>query len=131
MAKKRCRFTADFEKRAALDALDAALRFGVPEIFTRNRGRADCVQSDVHQHRVHRQGARLRRALFHGRARPLSRQHLHRAPWRSLKYEAVYLHESADGRDVGSWFRFYGESRPHSSLGDLLTRLCGEPSLRL
>ena len=41
--------------------------------------------------------------------------------WRSLKYEAVYLHEIADGRDaervIGSWFRFYAESRPHSSLG--------------
>ena len=32
----------------------------------------------------------------------------------------MYLHEIADGRDaervVGSWIRFYGESRPHSSL---------------
>ncbi len=41
--------------------------------------------------------------------------------WRSLKYEAVYLHELRDGLDaeriIGSWFDFYNEVRPHSSLG--------------
>ena len=40
--------------------------------------------------------------------------------WRSLKYEAVYLRELADGRDaerlIGSWIAFYNESRPHSAL---------------
>ena len=55
-----------------------------------------------------------------GRGRYLDNIFIERL-WRSLKYEAVYLHELADARDVervvGSWFRFYGESRPHSSLG--------------
>ena len=41
--------------------------------------------------------------------------------WRSLKYEAVYLHELRDGLDaeriIGSWIDFYNEVRPHSSLG--------------
>ena len=41
--------------------------------------------------------------------------------WRSLKYEAVYLYEIRDGLDaeriIGSWFDFYNEVRPHSSLG--------------
>ena len=50
---------------------------------------------------------------------PPAAQHLGRG--RSLKYEAVYLQDHADARNaervVGSWFRFYGESRPHSSLG--------------
>ena len=40
--------------------------------------------------------------------------------WRSLKYEAVYLHEFRDGLDaeriIGSWCDFYNEARPHSSL---------------
>ena len=40
--------------------------------------------------------------------------------WRSLKYEAVYLHELRDGLDaeriIGSWIDFYNEVRPHSSL---------------
>jgi len=41
--------------------------------------------------------------------------------WRSLKYEALYLHELRDGteagRVIGSWIDFYNEVRPHSSLG--------------
>jgi len=40
--------------------------------------------------------------------------------WRSLKYEAVYLHELADGfaarRVIGDWIAFYNAERPHSAL---------------
>ena len=42
-------------------------------------------------------------------------------PWRSLKYEAVYLCELADGfearRVIGEWIDFYNTERPHSALG--------------
>jgi transposase InsO family protein len=38
--------------------------------------------------------------------------------WRSLKYEAVYLHELTDGfkadRVIGEWIDFYNTERPHS-----------------
>ena len=41
-------------------------------------------------------------------------------PWRSLKYEAVYLHELTDGfraeRVIREWIDFYNTERPHSSL---------------
>ena len=41
--------------------------------------------------------------------------------WRSLKYEAVYLQELADGfaaRDlIAGWMEFYNFERPHSALG--------------
>ena len=41
--------------------------------------------------------------------------------WRSLKYEAVYLHELSDGfvarRVIGDWIDFYNTEWPHSSLG--------------
>ena len=41
--------------------------------------------------------------------------------WRSLKYEAVYLHELCDGfeaeRVVASWMCFYTQECPHSALG--------------
>ncbi len=41
--------------------------------------------------------------------------------WRSLKYEAVYLHELRDGLDaeriIGSWIDSYNDVRPHSALG--------------
>ena len=40
--------------------------------------------------------------------------------WRSLKYEAVYLHELTDGFKAGSvigeWIGFYNTERPHSAL---------------
>ena len=40
--------------------------------------------------------------------------------WRSLKYEAVYLHELSDGfvarRVIGDWIDFYNTVRPHSAL---------------
>ena len=39
----------------------------------------------------------------------------------SLKYEAVYLRELADGfearRVIGEWTDFYNTERPHSALG--------------
>ena len=39
--------------------------------------------------------------------------------WRSLKYEAVYLHELTDGfvaeRVIGNWIEFYNTERPHST----------------
>ena len=41
--------------------------------------------------------------------------------WRSLKYEAVYLHELTDGfkaeRVIGEWIDFYNTERPHSVHG--------------
>ena len=40
--------------------------------------------------------------------------------WRSLKYEAIYLHEIADGftarRLIRDWVRFYNLERPHAAL---------------
>ena len=40
--------------------------------------------------------------------------------WRSLKYEAVYLHELTDGfkaeRVIAEWIGFYNTERPHSAL---------------
>jgi putative transposase len=41
--------------------------------------------------------------------------------WRSLKYEAVYLQDIADGfaaqRVIDEWMHFYNRERPHSALG--------------
>ena len=40
--------------------------------------------------------------------------------WRSLKYEAVYLHDLADGFEarllIDEWIGFYNTERPHSAL---------------
>ena len=41
--------------------------------------------------------------------------------WRSLKYEAVYVHEFSDGFRsqwlISRWRGFYDTQRPHSALG--------------
>ena len=41
--------------------------------------------------------------------------------WRSLKYEAVYLHELTSGLEargiIGAWIAFYNDERPHTALG--------------
>ena len=49
--------------------------------------------------------------------------------WRSLKYEAVYLHEMTDGfaaeRVISTWIDFYNTKRPYAD-GSLLDRpICG------
>ena len=55
-----------------------------------------------------------------GRGRCLDNIFIERL-WRSLKYEAVYLRERADGfearRVIGEWIDFYNTERPHSVLG--------------
>jgi hypothetical protein len=53
-------------------------------------------------------------------ALPGNGQHLHRALWRSLKQQAVYLHEIIDGfqakRIIDNWIVFYNSERPHTAL---------------
>ena len=55
-----------------------------------------------------------------GRGRCLDNVFIERL-WRSLKYEAVYLQEIADGfaarRLIAEWMDFYNRERPHSALG--------------
>ena len=57
-----------------------------------------------------------------GRGRCLDNIFIERL-WRSLKYEAVYLHELSDGfaaqRLISRWMEFYNTLRPHSALGGL------------
>ena len=59
------------------------------------------------------------RCSMDGRGRCLDNVFIERL-WRSLKYEAVYLHDLEDGfeaqRVIGEWMEFYNEQRPHSAL---------------
>ena len=54
-----------------------------------------------------------------GRGRCLANVFIERL-WRSLKYEAVYLHELVDGfaaeRVIAAWMTFYNHERPQSAL---------------
>ena len=98
-----------------VEALDAALRVGTPEIFNTDQGAQ--FTSVAFTDRVRAAGARC---SMDGRGRYLDNIFIERL-WRSLKYEAAYLREIADWADaervVGSWFGFYNELRPHSALG--------------
>ena len=99
-----------------VEALEEALtRHGQPEIFNADQGSQFTGFAFT---------GRLRAAdlqiSMHGRGRCMDHIFIERL-WRSLKYEAVYLHELADGfqalRVIGEWIDFYNAERPHSALG--------------
>jgi putative transposase len=98
-----------------VEALAAALaRYGRPEIFNTDQG-SQFTSCDF-------TGA-LKDAdvaiSMDGRGRCMDNVFIERL-WRSLKYEAVYLHELTDGfhaeRVIGEWIDFYNAERPHSAL---------------
>ena len=99
-----------------VEALNAALaRHGRPEIFNTDQG-SQFTSFDF-------TGVLKEAGItisMDGRGRCMDNIFIERL-WRSLKYEAVYLHELTDGfkaeRIIGEWIDFYNTERPHSSLG--------------
>ena len=98
-----------------VEALEEALnRYGSPDIFNTDQG-SQFTSFDF--------TGVLRQAeiaiSMDGRGRCMDNIFIERL-WRSLKYEAVYLHELTDGfkaeRVIGEWIGFYNTERPHSSL---------------
>jgi len=108
---------ADF----CIEALDDALaRYGKPDIFNTDQGsQFTCFDFT----------GRLKDAevtiSMDGRGRCMDNIFIERL-WRSLKYEAVYLHEMTDGfaakRVIDKWMGFYNTTRPHSALGGATPR---------
>ena len=98
-----------------IGALDDALIRTTPEILNTDQGAQ--FTSEAFADRVLAAGVTF---SMDGRGRFLDNIFIERL-WRSLKYEAVYLHELCDGMDaeriIGTWVDFYNEVRPHSSLG--------------
>ena len=110
------RLSNTLDARFCTDALLEALqRYGRPEIFNSDQGSQftslefTSVLKDA--------GVAI---SMDGRGRCMDNIFIERL-WRSLKYEAVYLHEISDGfaaqRLISSWFAFYDRARPHSALG--------------
>ena len=93
---------------------EAMARYGKPEIFNTDQGSQFTsldftgVLKDA--------GVAI---SMDGRGRCLDNIFIERL-WRSLKYEAVYLHELTDGfaaeRVIGEWMEFYNPERPPSAL---------------
>jgi len=99
-----------------VEALNEALaRYGKPEIFNTDQG----SQFTSFGFTGILKAAEIAISMD-GRGRCMDNIFIERL-WRSLKYEAVYLHELTDGfkaeRVIGEWIDFYNTERPHSALG--------------
>ncbi len=98
-----------------VEALDEALtRHGQPEIFNTDQGSQ--FTGFTFTGRLQAAGVRI---SMDGRGRCMDNIFIERL-WRSLKYEAVYLHDLADGFEarllIDEWIGFYNTERPHSAL---------------
>ena len=98
-----------------VEALNEALsRYGRPEIFNTDQG----SQFTSFDFTGVLKDADIRISMD-GRGRCMDNIFIERL-WRSLKYEAVYLHELTDGfraeRVIDEWIDFYNTERPHSAL---------------
>ncbi len=110
------RLSNTIDARFCVEALTEALaRYGKPGIFNTDQG-SQFTSLDF--------TGVLKAAevtiSMDGRGRCMDNIFIERL-WRSLKYEAVYLHELTDGfaaeRVIGEWIDFYNTVRPHSALG--------------
>jgi putative transposase len=109
------RLSNTMDARFCVEALNEALaRFGRPEIFNTDQG----SQFTSFDFIGVLKGAEVTISMD-GRGRCMDNIFIERL-WRSLKYEAVYLHELTDGfkaeRVISEWIDFYNTERPHSSL---------------
>jgi len=109
------RLSNTMDVRFCVEALNEALtRYGRPEIFNTDQGSQ--FTSFNFTGALKDAGIRI---SMDGRGRCMDNIFIERL-WRSLKYEAVYLHELTDGfkaeRVIGEWIGFYNTERPHSAL---------------
>ncbi len=109
------RLSNTMDARFCVEALNEALaRYGRPEIFNTDQGSQ--FTSLEFTGTLKDAGVRI---SMDGRGRFMDNIFIERL-WRSLKYEAVYLHELTDGfkaeRIIGAWIDFYNTERPHSAL---------------
>lgn len=97
-----------------LSALDRALAFGRPEIFNSDQGSQ--FTSSAFTDRLLQDGIQI---SMDGRSRALDNIFIER-PWRSVKYEEVFLHDYLHVPEAtlgpGRYFNFYNHQRLHQSL---------------
>jgi putative transposase len=111
------RLSNTMDARFCVEALEEALaRYGPPEIMNTDQGSQFTGSAWI----TTLSGAGVQVSMD-GRGRYMDNIFIERL-WRSLKYEAVYLHELTDGfraeRVIWDWIEFYNTERPHSALGD-------------
>ena len=102
---------ADF----CVDALKEALRKGRPDIFNTDQGAQ--FTSEMFTGLLEQHGIRI---SMDGKGSYNDNLFIERL-WRTVKYEEVYLKAYQDGRDaraeLGQYFRFYNDERPHQAHG--------------
>jgi putative transposase len=108
------RLSNTLDGRFCLEALDAALGGGRPEVFNTDQG---CqFTAGAFTGRLKEAGVAIG---MDGRGRALDNVFVERL-WRSLMYEEVYLKSYRSVREMesglGGWFAFYNHERPHQSL---------------
>lgn len=98
-----------------LEALEAALRAGQPEIFNSDQGSQ--FTAVAFTRRLESSGIAI---SMDGRGRAIDNVFVERL-WRTVKYEEVYLRDYHSGWEaeehLASYFRFYCHERIHQSLG--------------
>lgn len=95
---------------------EAMSRYGTPGIFNTDQGSQ--FTSDEFTGALKEADVRI---SMDGKGRWMDNIFIERL-WRSLKYECVYLRELETGfhasREIGGWFNYYNEDRPHSVFED-------------
>ena len=121
------RLSNTLEADCCVDALQEALEQVQPEVFNTDQGNTDQGSTDQgstdqgSQFGVHpvlqEHGVKISRD---GTGRYTDNIFVERL-WRTLKYEEVYLKAYANAtearKEVGAYFRFYNDQRPHQALG--------------
>lgn len=123
------RLSNTLDARFCTEALTEALeRYGRPEIFNSDQG----SQFTSLEFTSVLQDAGVAISMD-GRGRCMDNIFIERL-WRSMKYEAVYLHELSDGfraqRVISRWMEFYNTQRPHSALAGSTPREAYERPLQ-
>ena len=109
------RLSNTLESTFCIEALEAALARGCPEIFNTDQGSQ--FTSDAFTSRLI--GDRIAISMD-GKGRATDNVFIERL-WRSVKYEDIYLKDYVHGADVNEgltqWFDLYTYRRPHQGLG--------------
>ena len=125
------RVSVTLDTAFCLEALDAALRRGTPDIFNTDQGSQ--FTSEDFTRRLRSADVRI---SMDGKGRAFDNIFVERL-WRTVKYENVYLHDYVDVpslvEGLTRYFRFYNEVRRHQALGHRTPTevYSGAPALRV
>ena len=106
-----------------VEALEAALSKGKPEVFNTDQGSqftSEAFTGLLEQHGVRISPDECGTFRMDGKGRYADNILLERL-WRTVKYEEVYLKAYSNGREakagLDAYFSFYNNQRPHQALG--------------